>query len=59
LGSARNRAKREERLLADGVSAAQIQRLRAPVGLAIGATGPFEIAVSILADIIAFKKQKP
>ncbi|MGY6633421.1 MAG: XdhC family protein [Alkalilacustris sp.] len=52
LGSTRTHAKRLDRLRASGMSDAALARLRAPVGLAIGARSPAEIAVSILAQII-------
>ena len=52
LGSRKNHAKRTERLLAAGVSEAQIARIRCPIGLDIGAATPPEIAASVLAEII-------
>jgi xanthine dehydrogenase accessory factor len=52
LGSKRTHAKRLERLAAAGLSDAELSRIHAPVGLPIGAKGPAEIAVSILAQII-------
>lgn len=53
LGSTRNHARRRERLAASGVAVTDIDRVRAPIGLPIGAHGAAEIAVSILAEIIA------
>lgn len=53
LGSRRNHAKRVERLQAAGLSVAEIGRLHAPIGLDIGAQSPPEIAISIMAEIIA------
>jgi xanthine dehydrogenase accessory factor len=52
LGSKKTHAKRLERLRAEGISDEDLARIRAPVGLSIGAKGPAEIAVSILAEII-------
>ncbi len=51
LGSRRTHAARIERLLAEGLTRAAIDRLHAPVGLAIGADSPAEIALSILAQM--------
>lgn len=51
LGSTRTHAKRVGRLEADGMTADQIARIHAPVGLNIGAKSPAEIAVSIIAQI--------
>jgi xanthine dehydrogenase accessory factor len=53
LGSRRSHAKRIERLSAAGLSEAQIARIDAPAGLAIGAQGPAEIALSIAAGMVA------
>jgi xanthine dehydrogenase accessory factor len=52
LGSRKNHAKRVERLAAAGLTAAEIERIRSPIGLDIGASSPPEIAASVLAEII-------
>ncbi|MGL4289327.1 MAG: XdhC family protein [Phreatobacter sp.] len=51
LGSRKTHAKRLERLAAQGASAEAMARIKAPVGLAIGAITPAEIAVSIMAEV--------
>jgi xanthine dehydrogenase accessory factor len=53
LGSRKTHAKRLERLKAQGVTDADLARIHAPIGLAIGAVSPAEIAVSIMAQITA------
>ncbi len=53
LGSRKTHAARVERLRQAGVAADDIDRIRAPIGLDIGAASPAEIAVAILAEIIA------
>jgi xanthine dehydrogenase accessory factor len=65
LGSRSNTAKRKERLALFDLSAAEIERLHGPIGLDIGSRTPAEIAVAILAEIIAvrngvaLKQKKP
>jgi xanthine dehydrogenase accessory factor len=53
LGSRKTHAKRAERLKAQGASNADIAKIHAPIGLAIGAVSPSEIAVAIMAEITA------
>ncbi len=53
LGSQRTHNSRVERLTARGFDALQISRIKAPIGLDIGAQGPAEIAISIMAEITA------
>ena len=57
LGSKKTHARRVERLKQAGVSDADIARIHAPIGLAIGAVSPAEIAVSIMAEITARLRQ--
>ena len=52
LGSRKTHAKRLERLAALGFDKDALDRIHAPIGLAIGAQSPAEIAVSILAEIV-------
>jgi xanthine dehydrogenase accessory factor len=58
LGSRKTHAKRIERLRKAGVAAAGIERIRAPIGLDIGAQGAAEIAASVIAEIIAVQRGK-
>ena len=56
LGSKRNQATRKERMMEHfGMTEAQLARLHGPVGLNIHAKTPAEIAVSIVAQIVAVK----
>jgi xanthine dehydrogenase accessory factor len=53
VGSARTSAERRKRLADFELTPQQIARLRGPVGLAIGSRTPPEIALAILADLVA------
>lgn len=52
LGSTRTHAKRLQRLEKDGFSQTDLARIHGPVGLAINAQSPAEIAVSIMAQVV-------
>jgi xanthine dehydrogenase accessory factor len=53
LGSKKTHARRVERLKALGVTDQEISRIHSPIGLAIGAVSPAEIAVAIIGEITA------
>lgn len=59
LGSRANNAKRKQRLALFDLTREEIERLRGPVGLFIGAKTPPEIAISIMAEITATKYRVP
>ena len=53
LSSRKNFARRSEELKASGITEQQLARIHTPVGLDIGARGPEEIALAILAEMVA------
>jgi xanthine dehydrogenase accessory factor len=53
VGSSRTSAERRKRLADFDLTPQQIARLRGPVGLSIGSRTPPEIALAILADLVA------
>ncbi|MXQ13168.1 XdhC family protein [Microvirga makkahensis] len=53
LGSRKTHERRVQRLTESGFTEADLARIHAPIGLDIGAVSPAEIAVSILAEIVA------
>jgi xanthine dehydrogenase accessory factor len=55
MGSRRTHAQRMEELRDQGFGAADLARIRAPIGLDIGACSPEEIAVAILAEMLAVR----
>ena len=56
LGSRRNQEARKKRLAEHfGLSASDLARLHGPVGLALGARTPAEIAVSVVAELVQVK----
>ena len=56
LGSRRKRIVVTRGLRAAGVPAKSLQRVRVPVGLPIGAVTPEEIAVSVVAELIGWRR---
>lgn len=61
IGMIGSRSKREQiyRILLDeGFSAGELERVHCPIGLAIGGETPFEIAVSIVAEIILHRARR-
>ncbi|MDQ6767132.1 MAG: XdhC family protein [Candidatus Eremiobacteraeota bacterium] len=58
IGSKKTQALRRTRLLEAGLTPQTVERLRGPIGLDIGAQSPEEIAVAILAEMIAAKYQR-
>ena len=59
LGSRKTHAARVARLAAAGHPEDSIARIRAPIGLDIGAVSPAEIAVSVLGEIVCALRRKP
>jgi xanthine dehydrogenase accessory factor len=57
VGSRRKMAALRQTLLADGVPAAALDRVKAPAGLDLGAITPEEIALSILAEVIRERRR--
>src|SRR6478609_6341516 len=56
IGSRRNNEARHQRMVEHfGLGAADLQRLRGPIGVYIGSKTPAEIAVSIMAEVLAVK----
>ena len=55
MGSRQTHEKRVQRLLEEGVTRKQLERVRSPIGLDIGGRTPEETAVSIFAEIIAMR----
>lgn len=53
LGSQKTQSKRRQRLLEMGLTADQLDRLHGPIGLDIGGETPEEIALAVMAEVIA------
>lgn len=59
VGSRKTNEDRRERLRASGVSDEDIARIRGPIGLNIGGQSPEEMAIAILAEMIAIRYGRP
>ena len=59
MGSRHSCADRLDRLREEGLSDPELARLRAPIGLDLGAATPAETAVSIAAELIATRNRRP
>ncbi len=57
LGSKKTQEKRRKRLFERGLTEAELSRLFAPVGLDIGSRTPEEIALSVMAQIVAVRNR--
>jgi xanthine dehydrogenase accessory factor len=57
VGSRRKMAALHEKLIAEGVDASSLDRIKAPAGLDLGAITPEEIAMSILAEITVERRR--
>ena len=53
LGARRRLPERLGRLRAAGIDEAALERLRAPIGLDLGGKAPWEVAISVIAQIVA------
>jgi xanthine dehydrogenase accessory factor len=56
VGSRKTQAERRARLLAAGVAADALDRLRGPVGLDLGGRQPAETALAIMAEVVAERR---
>lgn len=58
IGSPKTQAKRKQALQETGVTAEALQRIHGPIGLPLGSKTPAEIAISILAEMIAARRDR-
>lgn len=58
VASSKKIAGLKESLVKSGMNSAEIERVHSPVGIEIGAVSPAEIAVSILAELVAVRRFK-
>lgn len=58
IGSRKTKEERDERLKKQGLSEEQLRRIHGPIGLNIGAESPEEMALAIMAEIVATRHHK-
>lgn len=58
IGSRKTSQERAERLKAQGLTDEQLSRIHGPIGLNIGATAPEEMALAVMAEIVAVRHNK-
>jgi xanthine dehydrogenase accessory factor len=58
IGSRKTREERDERLRKQGLTDEQLRGIHGPIGLNIGATSPEEMALAIMAEIVATRHGK-
>ena len=59
MGSRRTTDRRNARLLEEGLDAADLARIHAPIGVQIGSRTPEEVAIAIGAQIVAVVNRVP
>ncbi len=58
IGSRKTSGERAERLKKQGLTDEQLAQIHGPIGLNIGATSPEEMALAIMAEIVAMRHGK-
>ncbi len=58
IGSRKTGEERAERLMKNGLTEEQVKRIHGPIGLNIGGKAPEEIALAIMAEIVAIRNGK-
>jgi xanthine dehydrogenase accessory factor len=59
LGSRKTQEKRRARLLEAGLTEEHLARLHAPIGLDLGGRSPEEIALAVMAQVVAARNSRP
>jgi len=58
LGSRNTHAERVSRFLEDGVSEADVKRIKGPLGISMGSRNPPEIAISLVAEVLMTYRER-